>query len=311
MSDLRLTRSSGEGITCFFCDYGHWLLVLLLIVGSLFIVFQNTNLQNSSTDPVTTPTPTVEVRTSPTSVIHTPVITATIAPTPVPLILTPELILPTSVQVSTPPVTAKPEYVIVIIPVTVTDKAKVFELARQQLDVFIKESNMEDYYSITVKEIPEVLETDLSSDELLNDIFDFGVIRIPADLYLGMTDGDIVADGESDVAGYTVFFSNVVVAEAGEDSTVAHEMGHIFGLCDEYDYEAWYYQNGSLFEGCPNPFPASCDKSLTNNSWCESLISEGIYSIMGGAFDWNYTHFSDSCLAALENQFKKLVGNNQ
>jgi hypothetical protein len=48
------------------------------------------------------------------------------------------------------------------------------------------------------------------------------------------------------------FFGSVIQREDQYISTSAHEIGHTFGLCDEYNRSLWLIQNNTRMGGCPN-----------------------------------------------------------
>ncbi|MEW5996038.1 MAG: carboxypeptidase-like regulatory domain-containing protein [Candidatus Micrarchaeota archaeon] len=71
----------------------------------------------------------------------------------------------------------------------------------------------------------------------------------------------------------------------------AHELGHTFGLCDDYNPYVWESQNAALFSPCPNPKPtlentlgectASCEPE---GACCYGIVNpDGTYSTMGSA----------------------------
>jgi len=66
----------------------------------------------------------------------------------------------------------------------------------------------------------------------------------------------------------------------------SHELGHVYGTCDEYDSGVWFYQDqicGDVGLSCPNPFienPVGCSLS-TGNLCYGKEVTPGHFSVMG------------------------------
>lgn len=69
---------------------------------------------------------------------------------------------------------------------------------------------------------------------------------------------------------------SAILASISSPSISAHEIGHTYGLCDEYYYNVWSYQNllAFLTGGCPNSFPESCDEGVLCKG---SIDTEGFW----------------------------------
>ena len=221
-----------------------------------------------------------------------------------------------TVNVETTPtgtVQTAPEFILVFIPMNwSSDYSEFVEQAEKQADFFIQESNIENYFVVTKVFLEEGLEdVNLNSDTLTNDVIVFGMGHTPGDRYIAMTDGDISPDGFSDVVGWTMGYGYTgVVAESEFISVAAHELGHTFGLCDEYDYDAWVSQDEEAVNGCPNPYPETCPKEgIVENGTipCDGLATEdGRSSIMGPAIEGDLG-FNTPCLEGLANAFESMV----
>ena len=146
-----------------------------------------------------------------------------------------------------------------------------------------------------------------SIETLFNDVLSFGLLHYPADYYIGLTDGDVSLDGDRDVTGWTFGpNSSAVIAEASFVSVTSHELGHVFGLCDEYSYSAWVRQNATFVDGCPNPYPANCPQ-ISGSVVCDGQPAEdGRNSIMGSSgLDGSYG-FNQACRQGLSSRFELL-----
>lgn len=103
--------------------------------------------------------------------------------------------------------------------------------------------------------------------------------------------------------GFTKLYSNSVYLNVIDASVykawhaLAHEVGHTFGLCDQYHPELWSQQNArlylSLHDGCKNDKPTSknsdcdelkCPLSIIDSVCCFGVkINKDTYSTMGTA----------------------------
>lgn len=286
----------GENLVCWLCDNGP-LMLALLVLGIVAGLRWGSLPTLSSLPLFSTPTPTPTLAPSPTI---TPTKTATSAPT----------LTPTALPTPTP--APPPEFVLVFVPLRWQSGHDAFEgAARQQAENFIAESGIEDYFTVDVILLENGLEdAQLESSELVYDLVEFGLEQAPGDRYIGLTDGDIAPEGISDVAGWTAGGVGVV-SESADTYITAHELGHTFGLCDEYSYREWFRQNEEYPGGCPNPYPSDCPQTLTDGVICEGLPTvDGRNSIMGPAGVPGEYGFNGASLAHLQQMFQELTEAN-
>lgn len=274
--------ASWDELSCWLCDYAWFLIVFMFILLAGWYARDYWLLTGS---PVTTtpfpPTPTDLPITSPPIPTHTRV---PVTPTMVPL--------PSQIFTPTP---ALPQYIVVVVPLNWKGDRESFEAkAQREISYFYTESSFNNYFQLTVKLLADNMDTDLSSDTLLADIVEFGAERAPGDRYIGLTDGDISSNGDYNVTGWTTGPNSLgVVGEAGADYVIAHELGHTYGLCDEYNFAVWTEENLEFPNGCPNPFPTACEKLEITGAYCPGApTSDGRNSIMGpsglgGAYGFN------------------------
>jgi len=200
----------------------------------------------------------------------------------------------------------RPEYVLVYVPLEWDASLSEFQrLCEQHTQWFVDKSGIGQYASVRVEYVGEVMRAeDLSADDLDSKVVKFGVKRVAGDVYIGLTDRDV---GGPYVAGWTHFNGQGIVGEMNRAFVVAHELGHTFGLCDEYHFSVWSRQNlGRQPNGCPNPFPAQCDRSHNTPSYCEGTAAGNGYCIMGSSSQEET--FCDYCQAALRVAFESRFG---
>ena len=266
----------GERVVCFLCDYGLILLAVLLIAA--VAAWRFTSGQAASLVLLAdTPTPAWTL---------TPSVAATVVGS------TPTALAETLTPTSTPNI--KPELILVFMPIAwQSDQASFEQAAHSQADAFIQESQVNEYFNVQVVVLttgPENVA--LTDPELDYTILEFGLTHVAGDRYIGLTDADLAPDGESDIVGWTSG-GQLVVAESSDKYVTAHELGHTFGLCDEYSYSEWILQNESLSGGCPNPYPSYCPQTIADGITCDGAsTSDGRNSIMGpsglpGAYGFN------------------------
>lgn len=214
--------------------------------------------------------------------------------------------LPTSVLKDELPV-----FTITFIPLNWQGTRTEFEQAAQQhASEFVSLSGIDHYYKVEPLLAEDGLDgQDLTDTQLLNAIIAFAVENnLPGSRYIGLTDGDLAPDGMSDVLGWTTggMGAQAVVAEEDDPYTTVHELGHTFGLCDEYSYAAWVEQNEEA--PCPNPYPTSCPKDVQATISCDGdPATNGDNSIMGAAgIPGNYA-FNAACLRHLTESFENLT----
>ncbi len=98
--------------------------------------------------------------------------------------------------------------------------------------------------------------------------------------------------------------------------TSLHELGHTFGLCDEYHPDTWEKQNArNPFSPCPNGKPNALNSDL-NLSRCSAsevcasgVFESGAYSIMGDAsyFDFYGNRIKREFTSKSKEQIKKVL----
>ena len=178
-------------------------------------------------------------------------------------------------------------FTLAFIPIDWQSGGEAFEAeARRQAEYFVHESGMEAYFEVSIVVLEEGPQNiSLGSDGLVREFVRAAQGRVAADRYIGLTDGDLVDENISDMAGWTDGPGSLgVVVEAGNEKLLAHELGHTFGLCDEYNYSDWSQQDRSYPGGCPNPYPRDCPRLITEEIICIGQRTEdGRFSLMGPA----------------------------
>jgi|GEM_PF-970451 len=327
--------SRRQDALCFFCDYGLIIFGVLLVVLVWFLRiqigqaaslrFEPTQVAVSATlhiptevgltsESVTSP-PQILTQVGPTSQreSHPPLVPTLInEPFSIPEFTpTPGTFQSTPSVISTPKV--MPEFVIVFIPLKWVGTADAFSMsANEQADIFIKASNIDHYFRVQVKILDKGLnQVSLSDDELLDKVIEFGLKTYPADRYVGLTDGDLTSGDSSWIAGWTYGPGTLgVVAESNGREISAHELGHTFGLCDEYNYAYWKVQNETFADGCPNPYPTSCTRDeIQDGITCEgNPPAAGMNSLMGPAGMFGQYGFNNPSLEYLHEKFQSSSG---
>jgi hypothetical protein len=302
---MRYKKNLKYDLQCWFCDYGFLILAFILIV-VLGIVFRLTSDNFLSNLEVGLDSPSIVVT-----------MTATNEPAQTeqpendlfqPYTATVFVETPATAQSTPTPLPQKPEFIIAFIPVHWEGDLEEFgEIAIAHFNHFVVESNIDDYFDVRHEIIFEnLISTAWGEASLVLDIIEFGLLRTPADRYMGLTDMDLSLDGDYWIAGWTMGEDFLgAVGEASYLAITAHELGHTFGLCDEYSYEAWSFQNSISATGCPNNFPAECIPAL--DSCDPEPNTEGHYSIMGFAREESYQVFYQDSLDALRNKFDQMV----
>lgn len=281
---------------CFVCDYWPILAAVLLICVAATWIFSNPN--QTWALPISTPTPeTTEIPIT----TSTPVIlkaTSTLLPT---INSTMVGLTPTNARTVISPMPDKPEMIFVAIPVNWGGDIAEFRVeAERQVNLFFNESGIRNYFQVRLIVLDEGLkDVSLADRNLVYDIIEFGASKEPADRYIGITDQDLAPEGNSSIAGWTQFFGQGIIAENQEEIT-AHELGHTYGLCDEYSYKEWEFQNEALSGGCPNPFPTTCEATKFELTLCEGTPTEdGDHSLMAAAGSNGRYGFNQSCMQHL------------
>jgi hypothetical protein len=282
----------GESLVCWLCDNG--LLLLALVVLVIVAGLRWDTLPSLSNLPLfSTPTPSPTLKPPPTI---TPTVAATIVPT----------LTPTDLPTSTPPL---PNFVMVFIPLHWQSGRDAFESAAwQQAENFIVASGIQDYFTVDVILLENGLDdAQLDSSELVYELVEFGLEQMPGDRYIGLTDGDIAPEGINDVVGWTTGGLGIV-SESNDLFVTAHELGHTFGLCDEYSYREWFRQNEEYPGGCPNPYPPDCPQDFSDGVSCDGMPTiDGKNSIMGPAGLSGDYSFNQSSIVHLRQILQKLA----
>jgi hypothetical protein len=331
-----MNRPSHEGFVCWVCDNGLVALALIILIGAFLLVrggignaglavgllTEEQELAATLTNTPADQTPAARATNTSTRLQETPPVNASTvvaaatavrgteaapaavetraeADTPVPVMPTPSLAPP-------------PEYVLVYVPVLWSGSRRDFtEAAQRHADFFITETGIDAYFRVRVKLMEQGLSgVELTSSDLLDDLLTFAIEREAGDRYIGLTNGDLGPDGMSCVGGWSYGpDTQAVIAEADPETISAHELGHTFGLCDEYNYEFWLQQSQGYPEGCPNPYPPTCPRYSGNVDECEgSPAADGRRSIMAGASLPQLAGFNDACLSHLTKKYRLLSG---
>lgn len=273
-----LAESPFDDALCFLCDNG-WLVALALAVTLAAFLWRARGIAAAALSPL---------QASPTAAVNSPApapaVTAEAPAANETRLAAPETAASTETRPA-PIVTATSQpanYVIAFVPVHWQGTSANFVVAAQShADLFLRESNLRAYTPVELVYLEEEFtETPLDSDDLLPSLLAFGLHREPADRYVGLTDVDLSVESDADVSGYTFGEGYpAVIAEAEGVEITAHELGHTYGLCDEYYYPAWAEQNVE-YDPCPNPFPPDCPR--TEDGVCPGQPApDGRNSIMG------------------------------
>lgn len=282
-----------EKPVCILCGYG-WLLFALLFVLSIALWRQ----QFRPARPIAPVAPAGEpVRVTPVPTLPPPSPvpgSATATPAPAPTDVLPK----------------KPVFSLAFIPLNWSGSRTAFEqAARAQAGEFVSQSGIADYFEVHVILAESPLDNqDLSDSDLLYVLVVHAQENhLVADRFIGLTDGDLSPHGISDVVGWTSGGQSMV-AEASDPYVTTHELGHTFGLCDEYSYADWTRQDDEYQGGCPNPYPESCSKDMGVGAICEGIPAEGgLNSMMGPAGLLGAYAFNETCLAHLRETFRNLL----
>jgi len=294
MNALQLKAPWWEDLLRFACQHAFFVLgVLGLMIIALLYRLMFTAPLESPLPPASTAVPGV----SPTGEISAPLALSPTSPAALETPAFPTPLLPASTQ-----------FTLVFIPVNWQADHSAFEAAAQrQADAFIRETHIELYYRVNLIFLETGLEdASLSNSALVYDVQEFAILNnVKGDRYVGLTDGDLRPGGESSVVGWTSG-GKVMVAESDDEYVVTHELGHTFGLCDEYSYADWKRQNERYAGGCPNSFPKNCPQDENTSALCEGTsASVGSNSIMGPAGLFGEYSFNEESLTHLEDIFQE------
>jgi hypothetical protein len=285
-----MNRAWWESPICWLCDYSVFVVIIFVV---LLLGLWRLKFGHIQASPVSNPIATATL--APVSITNTPWPTFTQTALPP--------ISPTST--STP---EKPEFVIVFVPVNWRSGQSAFMAeAQHQANIFISESKIDIYFTPTVIILQEGLENvSLSDENLIFDILEFGLLVQAGDRYIGLTNGDLELGGDSGILGWTAG-GQAMIAESSDPYVVAHELGHTFGLCDEYSYSDWSLQDAEVIGGCPNPYPASCPQVESDHPNCNgNPTQDGRNSIMGPAGLFGEYGFNIYCVNHLKEVFRML-----
>jgi len=98
------------------------------------------------------------------------------------------------------------------------------------------------------------------------------------DRAIGLVDASILCGGPLGWSCAIMEPKPVLCAKPWKEVT-AHELGHTYGLCDEYSGCVWDAQNAQM--GCPNPKACSCCGDAEHPACCAGRAIPGGYCIMG------------------------------
>jgi hypothetical protein len=203
----------------------------------------------------------------------------------------------------------RPTFIIAFVPMLWRGGLDSFEAeAWRQGAFFVSESGIDAYANVEIIVLRDRLDDVSLSDPLLAyQVVVFGLVRQPADRYIGLTNGDLAPFGEKSVVGWTHGPDSLgTVLEAGFVEVTAHELGHTFGLCDEYSYQEWHRQDSAW--SCPNPYPTHCPR--VDGYICQGLPAlNGHHSIMGPAGMPGDYAYNEPSLAHLQTVFATMFGN--
>jgi hypothetical protein len=210
------------------------------------------------------------------------------------------------------PPTRLPEFTLAFIPLGWHSSSERFEEeARRQAAYFIQESGIEQYFQVQVvllESEPGLLQTGYNP-AFLDQIVRYGKSKIQAERYIGLAEGDLVDVEIKDLRGWTSGpGSPGVVVESGSERLLAHELGHTFGLCDEYNYDDWQKQNKAYPSGCPNRYPRPCPRLHTEEIICiGEKTNEGRFSLMGPSGLGGEYGYNAASLRQLNREFTRIA----
>lgn len=193
-------------------------------------------------------------------------------------------------------------FVIAFVPVDWDGSFDVFQSTAYEYGTyFMQKSNLDAYVQVQFAVVPAALNGISPSDpNLIGKIVSLGHAYVQADRYIGVTSDTLFLNGES-VGGWTNGpNSQGIVIQANGPEAAAHELGHTFGLCDEYNYGKWQTENATW--GCPNPFPPLCPQDA-RFSCPGQPAADGSNSIMGTPGLPGPYAFNDTCYAYLQSVF--------
>lgn len=212
------------------------------------------------------------------------------------------------VQPSATPI--QPVFSIVFIPVNWQGNLESFRSSAQaQAQTFADESGLQTFVRLNViLSDAAMTNQDLTDSALVDLVQAFALEQgLTGQRYVGLTNADLAPEGMSGVVGWTSGGQSLVV-EVQDPYVTAHELGHTFGLCDEYNFQDWSRQNREYAGGCPNPYPSACEQTLTGGVTCDGQpAADGSHSIMGPAGLLGDYSYNGPSLQHLRTRFLELA----
>ncbi|GAB4480142.1 MAG: hypothetical protein OHK0031_01060 [Anaerolineales bacterium] len=295
-----MEKRPGDDLLCFLCDYPWLALIFVLLV--LFALIRLRPV-SAPAEPALSQTP-ASAAVTPLSVSPLPSLTVRAPAGQIPPSAQPTLVGQPS---STPSV---PTFTLAFIAVNWRGNLADFRLSAQaQAQTFAAEAGLENFLRLNVIAADAAMtDQDLTDPALVDLVLAFAREQgIRADRYVGLTNADLAPEGMSGVVGWTSGGSGLMV-ETQDPYVTAHELGHTFGLCDEYNYADWSRQNSEYAGGCPNPYPAFCDQALAGGVNCDGTpADDGANSIMGPAGLLGDYSYNRNCLTHLQQKFAELA----
>ena len=148
------------------------------------------------------------------------------------------------------------------------------------------------------------------------------VVGVLPDYWYDVYEDNAYTLGESYRPPLGILLRSSLVEAVGNRNLVAHEIGHTFGLCDEYDFSEWDKQNSVPFVSCPNGdsdndnqldlncFSGGCPTSVIGKlvPWSDTNDSVDMTNFMGNNLQ-DETWISKESYGYLLNKFKATTRN--
>lgn len=211
----------------------------------------------------------------------------------------------------TPSPARPPEYVVALIPVHWKETRQEFiDAANRQGDFFRQTSEVENYFHVKNFFFEVTYSEGKPTDsDLLGRMLVWTIQRDSADRHIGLTDGALATDNNTWIVGYTFGIDTQgMLAETTEDTIAAHELGHTYGLCDEYNFDSWDEKNKSLSDRCPNPYPSDCPKNTGVVNECNGTPSNnGKMALMASSSSPDQSAYNETFQEHLAEFFQQLT----